>query len=534
MDEHLRLYDVEGLTPNVPPYDVVRQIWRGRTADIFLGLAPAEYGERKRVVIRRLRRELAQDYDCRATFFLQGRLSVRLRHLNLVETFEVRRDGDESYIVTEFLDGHALSFIRERPDVIAIPLPLHLRVLTDVLDGLQYLHDSTEVEAPEGIVHGDVRPENIFVTYDGETKLLHSGIETEEPANVAREKLSYMSPEHARGEAPDRRSDVFSVGIMLWEAVTGLRFWQDWPESAIYRRLCSQSLPVHAKWVPIAGRGLFDIAERALHVDPSERYPSAREMREAIEEALSRSADVAPPNGLRAYMQSALAAKRKLIDDGAEELTTVMTPAASPPTSPMSLPPLSPLPTLSPLVPPPPLSAPPDALRAAPRPGFSDEDEATQVRDETTQVRDASASVPPASVPPPSVPTPSVPPPSWPTPSIGGLALHLTSPGVEARRQRTYALMGVAAILCGGWVLSQALAHGAAVQRAQSAAAPACPPAPAAPIPAPPAALPSRQNIAAPVPVCAPPVTTSDGRPALPWRAPARPKRPMREDPWGI
>jgi serine/threonine-protein kinase len=211
--------------------------------------------------------------------------------------------------------------------VTAVPLPIHLRVLTDVLNALHYLHETTESEAPDGIVHGDVRPEKIFVTYDGEVKLLHSGIAAaanDAGTGTMKERLAYVSPEFARGEAVDRRSDIFSVGVLLWEAITGLRFWQDWHELAIYRRLCSDNLPLQPHWVPFASRELFDIANRALAVNPDERYASAAEMQRAIDEVLARPDNEVSRGDIRAYMDTTFREPREALESLVDDAPTAL------------------------------------------------------------------------------------------------------------------------------------------------------------------------------------------------------------------
>ena len=169
-------------------------------------------------------------------------MPIDLRHPNIVECYEALDDAGAIALVMEFLDGQSLARIRQRRHVVtAVPTSIHLRVLANVLDALHYLHEAKTDLVPDGIIHGDVRPDNVFVTFDGRTKLLHAGIENAEATTgIIREKLSYMSPERAKGAPIDRRSDLFSVGVMLWEAATGLRFWQDWPDVAIFRRLCAE------------------------------------------------------------------------------------------------------------------------------------------------------------------------------------------------------------------------------------------------------------------------------------------------------
>ena len=235
------------------PYQLLLQIGRGGMADVFLALAPAEPGKaRKQVVVKQLLREIVEDDDFRAMLLDEGRLATRLSHPNVVTTFSIEEAGDERFLVMEFLDGQPLSRIRRRAKQHGgVPMAVHLRVLSDVLRGVHYLHElCDEKGASLGVVHRDVTPHNIFVTYDGHVKVVDFGIAkaasrlSSTRMGVVKGKLAYLSPESVRGEAMDRRSDVFSVGVMLWEAAVGERFWADHDELSIFRRLACGDLPL--------------------------------------------------------------------------------------------------------------------------------------------------------------------------------------------------------------------------------------------------------------------------------------------------
>jgi serine/threonine-protein kinase len=234
----------------------------------------------------------------------------------------------------EFLDGQTLSRIRARARRVSnVPLSIHLRILAEVLAGLHYVHELTDERgAPLGIVHRDVTPSNVFVTYDGHVKVVDFGIAkattriAETRMGVLKGKLAYMSPEAVRGEAVDRRSDIFSVGVMLWEAATGLRLWQDHDEVAVYRRLATGDLPLTPAGAPPVSPFIMRIAQRALAVDPFQRYETAEEMRLEIEDLLVQLGRLTRAPALSAYMESFFAVEREkfqaIVDDALHRFPT--------------------------------------------------------------------------------------------------------------------------------------------------------------------------------------------------------------------
>jgi serine/threonine-protein kinase len=275
-------------------YQLVAEIGRGGMADVFLAVRRRGTKLDEKVVIKQLRSDVAEDEDFRAMFIDEARLAVRLVHPNVVRTFEAVKDGTRCFIAMEFLDGQPLSRLRRRGwrQGGKLPLDIHLRILSEVLAGLHYVHELADAEgAPLGIVHRDVTPPNVFVSYEGDVKVVDFGIAkaatrlAETRIGVVKGKIAYMAPEHARGDRVDRRSDIFSVGVMLWEAVKGRRYWQGHEELSIYRRLLSDDLP-HLGSDEVGNPALSAIFERALAVDMNKRYRTAAEMREAIEAVL--------------------------------------------------------------------------------------------------------------------------------------------------------------------------------------------------------------------------------------------------------
>src|SRR5262249_29472179 len=168
-----------------------------------------------------------------AMFLDEARLSARLHHPNVVQTYEVVRHEGRLAIAMEYLHGQPLKAVLGRlGGARALALPTRLRLVTSVLAGLEYAHGLADFDGrPLEVVHRDVSPHNVIVTYDGHVKLLDFGVaktlaacHQTRPGGV-KGKLTYLAPEAVRGERVDRRADVFSVGVMLWEILAGRRMW---------------------------------------------------------------------------------------------------------------------------------------------------------------------------------------------------------------------------------------------------------------------------------------------------------------------
>lgn len=261
-------------------------------ADVCLAVAQGPAGFNKLVVLKRVRAELVEDADILAMFLDEARLAARLNHPNVVQTHEVGDEGARFFIAMEYLDGQPLGSVRARMGHDKVPLPLQVRVLCDALAGLHYAHNLRDFDGtPIQVVHRDVSPQNIFVTYDGVIKVVDFGIAkaadslTETRTGMLKGKVSYMSPEQARGERVDRRSDVFSVGVILWEAIARRRMWKGFNDLAILGRLAIGEVPSlreEASKVDVDPE-IERICQKALAPALEGRYATAAELQADLE-----------------------------------------------------------------------------------------------------------------------------------------------------------------------------------------------------------------------------------------------------------
>lgn len=300
-------------------YQLFASLGRGGMADVFLSVARGQMGFSKLAVIKRLRQALAEEAAFRNMFLDEARLAARLNHPNIVHTYEVGEQGGVYFIAMEYLEGQALNkVVREaiRRGVTIEP-EIAARVIADALAGLGYAHELRDYDGrPLSIIHRDVSPHNIFVTYDGHTKVVDFGIakaalsSTETEVGVLKGKVAYMSPEQAMGERIDGRSDLFAMGIVLWELVAHQRLMAGESAANTLHKLMSEPIPRLSEVVPTIDAGLDAIVARALEKDPNARFQSAAEMREALESWLGSRAQKARQEDVARTMLSLFASVR--------------------------------------------------------------------------------------------------------------------------------------------------------------------------------------------------------------------------------
>ncbi|WP_437665876.1 protein kinase domain-containing protein [Sorangium sp. So ce1182] len=262
-------------------------------AEVFLAAHRGPLGFEKLVVIKRLKPGIATEPEVNAMFLDEARLAARLNHPNVVQTYECGQIDDQYYIVMEYLEGHSLDRICRKIDP-SRHRAVYLAILSDALAGLHYAHDLMDFNGqPLHVVHRDISPHNIFVTYDGQAKVVDFGIakwatrDADTSTGVVKGKIRYMAPEQALATMVDRRADVFSMGLIFWELVVGERFWGDLSDVQILQRLTFGEIPqLRERW-PAAPEALDRICSRALAMAPEDRYATAAQMREDVEAYLA-------------------------------------------------------------------------------------------------------------------------------------------------------------------------------------------------------------------------------------------------------
>jgi serine/threonine-protein kinase len=298
-------------------------------ATVYLAVALGQSGFRKLAVVKLLRPEIAVDQEFVQMFLDEAKLCARLSHPNIVHTYDVGVDEVGHLMAMEYLDGVSLHAAVAKLARNGGPLkfPLQCKVLLDVVEGLRYAHELKDYDGRSlEIVHRDVTPHNIFVTYDGQVKLLDFGIakaatsSVRTATGVIKGKLTYMAPEQARGEPVDPRADLYAVGVMLWEAVTGRRRWPSGlSQPALFTRLASGEPPENPN---AAAQGypaeIDSIILKTLAPKPDDRFQTAAELREALEGVL-RKLEPVSLRDLGGMLAAAFSDGRKRLRDVIEE-----------------------------------------------------------------------------------------------------------------------------------------------------------------------------------------------------------------------
>ncbi len=273
-------------------------IGRGGTAEAYLARQKTELGVSRRCVVKQIVPELANDPTFSDMLVHEAKLAARLSHANVVQVFDLGREDGRLFIAMEYVEGFDLNDLLRRCSRSKIPFPFELgvHVISEALKGLDYAHRRLDdAGRPLEIVHRDVSPSNLLVSFEGEVKVCDFGIARANDAVEGREapeleealkgKAGYMSPEHACGRAIDARADVFAAGVILWELAAGRRLYKaveggptllDQARKAVIPELPADDLP--------AGALLRHIVSKALAVDRDARYPSASAMQRDLRE----------------------------------------------------------------------------------------------------------------------------------------------------------------------------------------------------------------------------------------------------------
>lgn len=272
-------------------YLLLDRINIGGMAEVWRGKSFGAEGFERMVAIKRILPNIAEEADFKSMFIDEAKLSVLLSHANIAQVYELGDLHGSLYIAMEYVAGKDLRFVfeRARKHQDPLPIPLVCHVIQRVAEGLDHAHRKKDQAGRElNIVHRDVSPQNVLLSYDGEVKVIDFGIAkaagwgTNTQTGVLKGKFGYMSPEQVMGEKVDRRSDVFALGVCLYELLTGERLFQGESDFSVLEKVANVDVQRGSPKLHGLPDDLAGIVSRALAKSPEDRYPYASDLAEDL------------------------------------------------------------------------------------------------------------------------------------------------------------------------------------------------------------------------------------------------------------
>jgi eukaryotic-like serine/threonine-protein kinase len=322
---------MESTHSNIPrqfgKYRIIAHLATGGMAEIFLASQSSLAGFEKLVVVKRILSHLAQEEHFVQMFLDEAKIAAVLNHPNVVQIFDLGKINNQYFIAMEYLSGESLSLLVKTCRQKKLPFPPELAagIIMQAAEGLHHAHTMTGHDGkPMNIVHRDVSPQNIFVLYDGGVKVVDFGIahaamrSSHTRTGTLKGKFSYMSPEQIQGEALDGRSDVFALGIVLWECLTARKLFRQENDLKLLQSITLEDAPSPRVIAPSVPLALEQITMKALARKREDRFQSASELRTALAGYLKSVAVEADTMAISRYMHGIftdrIAEKRRLIE----------------------------------------------------------------------------------------------------------------------------------------------------------------------------------------------------------------------------
>ena len=295
-------------------YTLIRKLATGGMAELFLAIQKSVAGFEKLLVIKRILPSMNQDHAFIEMLLHEARIAATLSHPNIVQIFDVGQIDNQFFIAMEHVHGEDLrSIVRQMKvkGVYEFPIEHALAIVLGMCAGLSYAHEKRDLDGTAlNIVHRDISPQNVVVTFTGDVKIVDFGIAKSDTrvgestkSGKLKGKVPYMSPEQARGEPVDARSDIFATGVMLFELTTGKRLFKGQSEYETLRLICERDYPRPSDVRQDYPADLEAIVMKALAKDREERYQSAREMQADLEAFVRRHQIAVSSLELNKFMQ---------------------------------------------------------------------------------------------------------------------------------------------------------------------------------------------------------------------------------------
>jgi serine/threonine-protein kinase len=292
-------------------YRVVDDIGVGGMATVHLARMDGAGGFQKWVAIKRIHPHLVENEQIIKMFLDEARIAASISHPNVAQVFDLGSHEDTHWIAMEYLHGEPLREVLRHVMETgpALDAPLAARIIADAAEGLHAAHELRGKDgAPLNLVHRDVTPHNLFLTYDGVVKVVDFGIAkvtgrlSSTQAGTLKGKIAYMAPEQIRGRDIDRRTDIFALGVVLWELTTGRRLFRMDTDLETVERVQACVVPPPSSMAYDFPAQLESIVMTALRKNPDDRYQTARDFSRALQQYLMQSSQFVGPEEISAYV----------------------------------------------------------------------------------------------------------------------------------------------------------------------------------------------------------------------------------------
>jgi serine/threonine-protein kinase len=304
-------------------YELIRKLATGGMAELFLAKAAGPGGFEKTLVLKRILPHLAEEPSFEAVFLTEARLASRLHHSNIVQLFELGRAGSTYYLAMEYIDGPSLRGLIQAARAQCVPLPpvLCAWMIAEACEGLAYAHDFCDpaTRQPWGLVHRDVSLDNILVSRQGTVKVVDFGIakaagqvHLTQPG-IIKGKLSYRSPEQLRGKPLDRRADVYALGVVFYELLTGHKPFDAKDELSLAKAILSEPMVPAVQRRPDLPKAVQWILDRALAKDREKRYPDCHAFQADLEAFIRATHQAVGSSQLARFIERVLGAAPEVI-----------------------------------------------------------------------------------------------------------------------------------------------------------------------------------------------------------------------------
>jgi serine/threonine protein kinase len=304
--------DVGSIGSTANTYAIIAKLATGGMAEIFLARTESAAGVERYCVLKRVLQHRATDITFVNMFLDEARLAAQLQHPNIAQVYDTGKLGDSYFFTMEYVHGETVRELMHRAYALGhtIPLGVALTIIAGAASGLQHAHERVGMDGrPLGIVHRDVSPSNLMVSYEGSVKVVDFGVakatlrSTETQSGAVKGKIGYMAPEQCKGGVVDLRCDLFSLGIVLWEVLVGERLFRRATDYDSMEAIVIAPAPAPSTKRPDVTPSIDAICAKLLQKSPSARYQNTAELLDDLDEAAAKSGTSLSTPALRRFVR---------------------------------------------------------------------------------------------------------------------------------------------------------------------------------------------------------------------------------------